>query len=93
MFLILFSYYFFLNNNCLNFTKLVKSYIDLGYSNIKPCYIGSAKTSYDEAYKQLSTGNDNLVLQATKLEKLGVKNKKELSEALETDASLYNLTE
>ena len=34
-----------------------------------------------------------LVLQATKLEKLGVKNKKELSEALETDASLYNLTE
>ena len=23
-------------------------------------YIGSAKTSYDEAYKQLSTGNDNL---------------------------------
>lgn len=56
-------------------------------------YIGSAKTSYDEAYKQLSTGNDNLVLQATKLEKLGVKNKKELSEALETDASLYNLTE
>ena len=56
-------------------------------------YIGSAKTSYDEAYKQLSTGNDNLVLQAMKLEKLGVKNKKELSKALESDASLNKLTE
>ena len=56
-------------------------------------HIGNAQSSYNDAYKQLSTGNDNLVLQATKLEKLGVKNKKELSEALETDASLYNLTE
>ena len=56
-------------------------------------YISSAKTSYDEAYKQLSTGNDNLVLQAMKLEKLGVKNKKELSKALESDASLNKLTE
>ena len=56
-------------------------------------HIGNAQSSYNDAYKQLSSGNDNLVLQATKLEKLGVKNKKELSEALETDASLYNLTE
>ena len=55
-------------------------------------HIGSAQTSYDEAYKQLSEGNDNLVLQATKLKKLGVKNKKELSKALESDASLNNLT-
>lgn len=56
-------------------------------------YIGNAKTSFDDAYKQLSTGNDNLVLQATKLKKLGVKNKKELSKALESDASLNQLTE
>ena len=56
-------------------------------------HIGSAQTSYDEAYKQLSEGNDNLVLQATKLKKLGVKNKKELSKALESDASLNNLTQ
>jgi DNA recombination protein RmuC len=56
-------------------------------------HIGSAQTSYDDAYKQLSEGNDNLVLQATKLKKLGVKNKKELSKALESDASLNNLTQ
>jgi DNA recombination protein RmuC len=56
-------------------------------------YIGNAQTSFDDAYKQLSTGNDNLVLQATKLKKLGVKNKKELSKALESDASLNQLTE
>ena len=56
-------------------------------------HIVNAQSSYDEAYKQLSTGNDNLVLQATKLEKLGVKNKRKLSAALESDASLYNLTE
>ncbi|WP_288955340.1 DNA recombination protein RmuC [uncultured Polaribacter sp.] len=56
-------------------------------------HIGNAQTSYDEAYKQLSTGNDNLVLQATKLKKLGVKNKKELSKALESDAGLNKLTE
>ena len=38
--------------------------------------IGEGK--YTEAYKQLSTGNDNLVLQATKLKSLGLKTKKEL---------------
>jgi quinoprotein glucose dehydrogenase len=59
LFLILFSYYFFLNNNCLNFTKLVKSYIDLGYSNIKPCYIGSAKSLIREkAPKLFNIGSD-----------------------------------
>ena len=56
-------------------------------------HIGNAQTSFGDAYKQLSTGNDNLVLQATKLKKLGVKNKKELSKALESDASLNQLTE
>jgi DNA recombination protein RmuC len=56
-------------------------------------HIVNAQTSYDEAYKQLSTGNDNLVLQATKLKKLGVKNKKKLSKELENDAALNILTE
>lgn len=56
-------------------------------------HIGSAQTSYDDAYKQLTKGNDNLVLQATKLKELGVKNKKELSKELESDASLNKLTE
>lgn len=56
-------------------------------------HIGSAQTSYDDAYKQLTKGNDNLVLQATKLKELGIKNKKELSKELESDASLNKLTE
>jgi DNA recombination protein RmuC len=38
-----------------------------------------AQSSYEDAYKQLTTGNDNLVLQATKLKDLGLKTKKELS--------------
>lgn len=41
-------------------------------------YIGKAQNKYTEAYKQLSTGQDNLVLQAEKLKKLGLKTKKEL---------------
>ena len=41
-------------------------------------YMDKAKESYSEAYKQLSTGNDNLVLQTTKLKELGLKNKKNL---------------
>ncbi len=40
--------------------------------------INKAQSKYDEAFKQLSTGNDNLVLQATKLKNLGLKPKKEL---------------
>ena len=40
--------------------------------------IDKAQDKYNDAYKQLSTGNDNLVLQSTKLKLLGVKNKKEL---------------
>ena len=38
----------------------------------------SARTSYDDAYKQLSTGRDNLVAQAIKLKGLGVKTKSDL---------------
>ena len=40
--------------------------------------INKAQTKYDEAFKQLSTGNDNLVLQATKLKNLGLNPKKKL---------------
>lgn len=41
-------------------------------------FLEKAQGKYAEAYKQLSTGNDNLVLQATKLKSLGLKTKKEL---------------
>ena len=40
--------------------------------------IGKAQKSYDEAFGQLSAGRDNLVVQADKLKKLGVKAKSEL---------------
>lgn len=43
-------------------------------------HIDKAKDAYDDSYKQLITGNDNLVIQADKLKKLGLKTKKELSE-------------
>jgi len=54
-------------------------------------HISNAQSSFDDAYKQLSTGNDNLVLQATKLKALGIKNKKKLNDAMESDASSYKL--
>jgi DNA recombination protein RmuC len=41
-------------------------------------HIDKAKDAYSESFSQLSTGNDNLVLQATKLKSLGIKNKKDL---------------
>jgi len=41
-------------------------------------HLDKAKNKYSEAYKQLSTGNDNLVSQATKLKSLGLKTKKVL---------------
>ena len=44
------------------------------------------KNRYDDAYKQLSTGNDNLIQQATKLKELGLKNKKELPAGLSASA-------
>jgi DNA recombination protein RmuC len=42
-------------------------------------YINKAQGAYSDSYKLLSTGNDNLVLQATKLKNLGLKTKKELA--------------
>ncbi len=38
------SFYFFLDNNCLNLSKLFKSYKDFGYSNIKQCYLRNVKS-------------------------------------------------
>ncbi|MFT3979261.1 MAG: DNA recombination protein RmuC [Ferruginibacter sp.] len=43
-------------------------------------HLQKAQNKYGEAYKQLSTGNDNLVTQATKLKELGLKTKKSLPE-------------
>lgn len=44
--------------------------------------LDQAKNVYNDAYKQLSTGNDNLVSQTQKLKSLGIKNKKELPQSL-----------
>ena len=41
-------------------------------------HLDKAKVKYDDAFKQLSTGKDNLVLQTSKLKDLGLKNKKTL---------------
>ena len=40
--------------------------------------IDQAKNSYNDAFKQLSSGNDNLMIQTQKLKNLGIKNKKNL---------------
>jgi len=56
-------------------------------------HLDKAKTAYSESYKQLTTGNDNLVLQAEKLKKLGVKNKKELPDDIVRSASVNELPE
>ena len=49
-------------------------------------HLETAKGKYDDAYKKLSTGNDNLVSQATKLRNLGLKTKKQLSDGLVDNA-------
>lgn len=59
------------------FVGFVKNLEDVG------THMDKAQGKYEDAYKQLSTGNDNLVLQATKLKNLGVKNKKDLPTELE----------
>ncbi|TDE14784.1 DNA recombination protein RmuC [Dyadobacter psychrotolerans] len=41
-------------------------------------HLNKAQSKYGEAFKQLSTGNDNLVIQATKLKSLGLKTKKDI---------------
>ncbi|GAB0156997.1 hypothetical protein CHRYSEOSP005_22660 [Chryseobacterium sp. Alg-005] len=44
--------------------------------------LDQAKNVYNDAYKQLFTGNDNLVIQTQKLKSLGIKNKKDLPQSL-----------
>lgn len=44
--------------------------------------LDQAKNVFNDAYKQLHTGNDNLVIQTQKLKSLGIKNKKELPQSL-----------
>lgn len=44
--------------------------------------IDQAKNSYNDAFKQLSSGNDNLMIQTQKLKNLGIKNKKNLPQGL-----------
>ncbi len=54
-------------------------------------HLEKAQGKYSEAYKQLSTGNDNLVLQATKLKDLGLKTKKELPKEIVNTANINQL--
>jgi DNA recombination protein RmuC len=56
-------------------------------------HINGAQDKFNEAYKQLNSGNDNLVLQATKLEKLSKKNDKKLAKELVDKASEWELLE
>lgn len=56
-------------------------------------HIDKAQNAYTDSFKQLSTGNDNLVLQATKLKDLGLKTKKELPEQLVSNSNANVLTE
>lgn len=44
--------------------------------------LDQAKNVFNDAYKQLSTGNDNLIIQTQKLKSLGIKNKKDLPQSL-----------
>lgn len=49
-------------------------------------HLNKAQEKYNEAHKQLSTGSDNLVRQASKLKDLGLKTKKELPLELANDS-------
>lgn len=44
--------------------------------------LDQAKSSYHDAFSQLTHGRDNLILQTQKLKSLGIKNKKELPQSL-----------
>ncbi len=54
-------------------------------------HMDQAKNVYNEAFKQLSTGNDNLIVQTTKLKGLGIKNKKNLPSTLEENATAHSI--
>lgn len=54
--------------------------------------IDQAKNVYNDAYKQLYTGNDNLVVQTQKLKTLGIKTKKDLPQSMiDAQESMLNL--
>ncbi|NIF05413.1 DNA recombination protein RmuC [Chryseobacterium sp. Tr-659] len=55
--------------------------------------LDQAKNVYNDAYKQLHTGNDNLVIQTQKLKSLGIKNKKELPQSLMDNSNLIEPSE
>ena len=52
-------------------------------------YLEKAVEKYDESYKQLTTGKDNLVLQTEKLKKLGLKTKKEIIFQVENEGRAW----
>jgi DNA recombination protein RmuC len=54
--------------------------------------IEKAQENYTDAFKQLSTGNDNLVAQATKLKNLGLKTKKELPKEILNSSEANDLS-
>lgn len=55
--------------------------------------LDQAKNIYNDAYKQLYTGNDNLVIQTQKLKSLGIKNKKDLPQSLIDNSNLIEPSE
>lgn len=55
--------------------------------------IDQAKSSYNDALKQLSEGRGNLVSQSLDMKKLGIKNKKELSQNLMEQSQESNFLE
>ncbi len=56
-------------------------------------HLEKAQGKYTEAYKQLSTGSDNLVTQATKLKNLGLKTKKDLPNEIVNAAIINELND
>lgn len=81
------------NQNTLEIAERGAKLYDKFYSfvsNLKDVgtHMEKAQFKYGEAFKQLSVGNDNLVLQATKLKDLGLKTKKNLP-----DLGLPNATD
>ncbi|CAI8829481.1 DNA recombination protein RmuC [Chryseobacterium sp. IT-36CA2] len=55
--------------------------------------LDQAKNVFNDAYKQLYTGNDNLVIQTQKLKSLGIKNKKDLPQSLIDNSSFIESSE
>ena len=52
--------------------------------------IDAAQNSYNDAYKQLNTGRDNLISQTQKMKALGIKSKKEFSQSLIEQSEIGN---